>query len=104
MPQRKRKPRRELNGAVFNELLIHYIQSVDEKEARKEAQQAKSCGMTRQRLNRAHKMLKVVTAEFLVLWSNGKPKKASEVMQMIEDYMEAGGSIKRAKKCQGGLP
>lgn len=105
-PQRegRKAPRRPVDGNVLNELVLLFIRHKDAMSAQGEAAQAARCGMTRQRLHQAHTQLKVVTLPLLCQWCGGRGYRASEVLRVLEDYLDSGGSIEHARKCQGCLP
>ena len=95
---------READGAEMNELVLHFIRCVDARTRTKEARQAQRCKMSRQKFHYLHTCLKVLTLEMFVQWTKGKPFTASQVLGHLERYVQQGGSIERARKCQGYLP
>ena len=100
----RKAPRQPAYGHVLNELVLLFIRHKDAISAQREAAQAARCGMTRQRLHQIHTDLKVITLPLLYQWCSGKHYRGSDVLRVMEDYLESGGSIEHARKCQGCLP
>ena len=73
----------EIDAEALNDEMLKLIRTVDAMEGKREAQQARRCGMSRQRMHFMHHDTKSLSLITIVKWTNGKRMNALYVLERL---------------------